>query len=321
MTAAALVLGDLNVDAVLAVPAYPAPGGDALATDSQLSAGGSAANTAMVLARLGLPTRLLARAGREAWGDLAINGLRAAGVDTVGVQRDAAAPTGLFLITVTPDGERTMFGLRGANTRLDPAGLDPALFAGAAWLHLSGYALLEAPQRLAAERALELARSAGVPASVDVGRAAALQAPDRIRGLLPQLALCVLDLPAAQGLVGGADPESAADRLAALGVGVAAVTLGADGCLLASGRERARQPAFAVPVIDTIGAGDAFSAGLIFGLQRGLGLAAAGQLANALGALAVGVRGAGPALPGRAEARAFLEGRSANPGLLAALAP
>ncbi len=308
-----VVLGDLNIDALLAVPAYPAPGGDALATASHLGAGGSAANAAIVLAKLGQPSRLLARLGADAWADAALRALELAGVDTQTIQRDEAAPTGLFFIPVTPDGERTMFGLRGANVRLDPGAVAPAL-AGARWLHVSGYALLEAPQRDAALRALAWAQAQGVPASLDVGRFPALQQPDLVRRLLPGLAVCVLDGKAARAVVGEvADPAQAAEALAAAGVGLAALTLGAQGAVLRSRSHTVRQPPFPVDVVDTTGAGDAFSAGLIFAQLRGLSLPAAAALAAALGALAVQTWGAGPALPGRAEAAAFLRARRTSP--------
>lgn len=308
-----VVLGDLNIDALLSVPAYPAPGGDALATASHLGAGGSAANAAIVLAKLGQPSRLLARLGSDAWADAALRALAQAGVDTQTIQRDGAASTGLFFIPVTPDGERTMFGLRGANVRLDPHTVEPAL-AGARWLHVSGYALLETPQRDAALRALDLAQAQGVPASVDAGRLLAWQHPDLLRRLLPRLALCVLDREAARGVVGEvAGPAEAAEALTAAGVGLAALTLGAQGAYLQSGSQIVRQPPFAVDVVDTTGAGDAFSAGLIFAQLRGLSLPAAATLAAALGALAVQAWGAGPALPGRAEAAAFLRARRSPP--------
>jgi ribokinase len=316
-----VVLGDLNVDALLSIPAFPAPGGDALATQAQWQAGGSAANTAAVLAKLGQASRLLARVGSDAWAGQALAALRQAGVDTAAIQHDPAAPTGLFFITVTPDGERTMFGWRGANVRLDPGAIEPAL-ASAGWLHLSGYALLEAPQREAALRALALAGARGVPASLDVGRFPALQQPELVRELLPRLALCVLDLEAARTLVGEvAGPAEAAQALTAAGVGLAGLTLGAQGAYLRSGPEALSQPAFPVAVADTTGAGDAFSAGLIFAQLRGLSLPAAGRLAAALGALAVAAWGAGPSLPGRAEVRAFLAGRPEAAEILAALAP
>jgi ribokinase len=237
-----VVLGDLNVDAVLAIPAYPAPGGDALASHAHLQAGGSAANTAVVLAKLGLAPRLIARAGRELWGDWAQAELQRAGVDTALVQRDEAAPTGLFFIPVTPDGERTMFGLRGANVNLDPHCVAPAL-ANARWLHLSGYALLEAPQREAALRAIEVAEAGGVPISLDVGRYPALQQTDLVRRLLPRLALCVLDLDAAQAVLGDRPaPAAAAEAVAATGVGLVGLTLGAEAatCGLARAPRRSR---------------------------------------------------------------------------------
>ena len=139
-----------------------------------------------------------------------------------------------------------------------------------------------------------------------------------MRGLLPRLALCVLDLEAAQAVMGdAADPAKAAEAVTAAGVRLAALTLGAQGAHLRSGSQVVTQPAFPVGVVDTTGAGDAFSAGLIYAQVRALSLPAAGVLAAALGALAATTWGAGPALPGRAEVRPFLSSRAAPSAALA----
>jgi len=310
--AEAVVIGDINVDVLASIPAYPLPGGDALAERIVTRAGGSAANTAIALSRLGISAKMIGRVGRDVWADMGLQSLSDSRVDIADVQRDDLASTGLFFIAVTPDGERTMFGLRGANARTDPASIDPGALDSARLLHVSGYALLESPQRDAALRLVDLAVQRGVSVSLDTGLQPALAVPDIIRRLLPRLSICVLGIEEAQALVNASAPADAAAALVERGVKRVGLKLGAQGCLAADAFRVEHLPAFEVPVVDTTGAGDAFSAGLIFGWLRGAGLQATGTLANALGALAATSWGAGPAMPERADVLRLLRDHLAD---------
>jgi ribokinase len=307
-----LVLGDINLDVLMHVPAYPAPGGEAVTERIITRLGGSAANTAVVLSRLGLEVRLLSRVGNDPWGQLALDALAQAGVGLDLVQRDPAAATGLMFTVVTPDGERTMFGQRGANPLTDPAAITPDTLRGADLLHLSGYALLEIPQREAAVRAMELAHQRGLLVVLDTAYLPALKIPHVFRQYLPALDACILGLQEAQALLGAGEPEAAVSALLEAGVRLAALKLGAGGCLLAEGAATHLSPAFPVDVVDTTGAGDAFSAGLIYARLHGLSLSALGTLANTLGGLATTVHGAGTALPGKVELLHYLRLRQAS---------
>jgi ribokinase len=306
------LLGDLNVDVLLPVAAYPPPGGETVAGRVETTAGGSSANTAGVLGRLGAGARLIGRVGRDRWAEAALEPLRAAGVDTRWLQVDGEAGTGLTFIAVGPAGERTMFAYRGANTRTDPDEIRAEVFAGAAALHVSGYALLTAPQSQAAERALSLAHAAGVPLSLDPGELPARERMAEVQAWLPRLGLCVLGREEARSLAGTAEPLAAAERLVGLGVRWVGLKLGAAGALVADAAGAWHIPALPVTAVDTTGCGDAFSAGMLFGLARGLSLPAAGWLATTLGGLAATVPGAGPALPGREAALPALRQRLAE---------
>jgi sugar/nucleoside kinase (ribokinase family) len=160
---------------------------------------------------------------------------------------------------------------------------------------------------------IELAARAGVAVSLDTALHPAMAAPDMVRALLPRLAVCVLGRREAQALTGRAAPPDAARALLEAGVEQVGLKLGAEGCLLADPSGRYRLPAYVVNVVDTTGAGDAFSAGLLFGRLRGLSPGATAALANALGALAASVPGAGLALPGLSDAQRLLT--RALPGL------
>ncbi|MFT4219836.1 MAG: carbohydrate kinase family protein [Microbacterium sp.] len=294
-----LLLGDLNVDLVLDVPALPPPGGESVATRQRVGFGGSAANTAVVLSRLGASCALVCCVGDDEWGALAAAGLAEAGVDTSLVRRTAADGTSVNIVAVTADGERTMYAYRGASALLTDAAV-PRDLRGAGMLHVSGYALLAEPQRSAARVAAESARERGVRVSLDVPVDLVRSAPDQLRAFLPLVDVVAIGSDDAQ-LLTGTGGEDAAREIAALGPGLVAVKRGDQGVLLVAGAQRVTLPAPRVDAVDSTGAGDSFCAGLLFALHAGASLEAAGLFANACGAAAVCSPGAGASLPGRAD--------------------
>ena len=292
-----LLLGDLNIDIFLNIPSYPQPGGDALSDQMEMRAGGSVSNTAIILSRLGIRTELLTHTGDDPWAEIALRALRAEGVGMQHLVRDPQVGTGLIFLPVTPNGERTMFSYRGANSRLHPAEITPQLFDGLSLLHISGYAMLESPQKDAAWRALELASARGIPVTLDLGVEPAAVLGPHLERLLGRLDLLVLGLQEALLLAKQPELEPALQVLLAGGVKMIGLKLGLEGCLLVTAGKRVRLPGFKVETIDTTGAGDAFSAALIHGRLNDLSLEARGLLANAFGAVATTVWGGGAAFP------------------------
>ncbi len=288
-----ITLGDINIDIVASVPSYPTHGGDTVAEDLRLCLGGSAANTAVALARFGVEAGFIGRVGSDALAAQAVSELADAGVDTRLVQSDPAVPTGVVFVAVARDGERTMFSARGANSHTDGQLITKDYFAGARWFHLSCYALLAEGQRSAALRALELASQAGCRISLDVGPEPALHARHHIRSLLPRVD--ILFSSEAELLLLAADDRAghAVAQLLEYGVGTVVTKLGANGSEVALENRRVRLPAFKIVPLDTTGAGDCFDAGFILGRLAGLGWDAATVLGNAIGASSTQWRGAG----------------------------
>jgi ribokinase len=307
-----ITLGDFNLDFVAHVAYYPQLGGDGLARQAQLHSGGSAANTAMVLARCGVDVGLIARVGCDALGSQILTELKDAGVDDRQVQYDPDLATGVMFVAVTPEGERTMFGYRGANARLDPALLQPSEIAAARVLHISGYAFLESPQRDAAMQALQIARQAGLKASLDMGVEAAQNLGQKVGDALPYIDWVFPNEVEAESLTGHTDHQQAIDWFLNHGLEAVGLKRGELGCVVGTREGAFAVPAFAVQVEDTTGAGDSFDAGFIAGQLNGLSWCASGLLANALGGLAASVVGAGASLPGSAEAIRFLAQRRTN---------
>jgi ribokinase len=287
-----IALGDLNVDIIAHFAEYPGKGGDALAYSTEIHCGGSAANAAVALARLGVRVGLIARIGPDSWALKALHCLRDADVDAGGLQRDPVAMTGLMYVVVTPDGERTILGYRGANVFTDPNQIREEYVQSARLFHLSGYALLAEPQRSAALLTLEMACRHGLTVTLDPGLTISQAALDEMHALLPVVNILLPNLREAQKLTGMTAPEDCAETLLDKGCQVVVLKLGQNGCLVSSREGFWRVPPFTVKTRDSTGAGDSFAAGFIAGCLGGLNWHSSAVLGNALGAITAAQVGA-----------------------------
>jgi ribokinase len=215
--------------------------------------------------------------------------------------------TGFMYIIVTPDGDRTILGYRGANAFTDPSELRQDMFYGARALHLSGYALLTEPQRSAALLALDMARRHSLIVALDPGIGGNHGALEDVRGKLPGVDLVLPNLAEAQELTDLNAPEDCAQALVTMGVEVVVVKLGRDGCLINCDGSHLRVPGFTIRTYDSTGAGDSFAAGLLAAHLGGLDWPDAGVLANAMGALTAARVGAGSSTPTAGEVLALLQ--------------
>ncbi len=280
-----VILGDIAVDIVSTLRTPLIRGSDAPAA-VQLMPGGSGANVAVWLARLGQPVTFIGRVGDDHFGVWMEEDLRAEGVEPALIT-DPVRGTGVIQVLVEPGGERTMVPDRGANAcwRADEIPLD--LVARAELLHVVGYVLLDEASRPGALAAMAHARGHGVPVSLDpsshgplarLGAAGFWDLAGRPDILLPNRG-------EARALTGCAAPE---DMLAALRgrAGVVVLKLDRDGCIAAAGEEVARAPAPAAQIVNATGAGDGFDAGFLATWLAGDGLAAACRAGVRLGTFA-----------------------------------
>lgn len=281
-----LVVGDLMVDVVV-VPSGPLNHASDVASTIEMRGGGSAANTACWLGAAGRAVRLVAMVGDDAAAPGALALLESCGVRFAGAAV-AGSATGTCVVLVDPDGERTMLPDRAANDRLDPDLVVAAVEDRPAWLHLSGYTLLDEGSRPAARAGLDRARALGVPVSVDASSAAPLRAVGAGRFLDWVAGIDVLlandDELAA---LGGLDACRTAAR-------VVVAKHGPAGASWHDGAEAHEAPAVPTAVVDTVGAGDALNAGVVAALVAGQGPADALEAGTALAARAVATRGARP---------------------------
>jgi ribokinase len=316
-----LVVGSANADLVVRVRRHPAPGETVLGgTGLAVHPGGKGANQAVAAGRLGARVGFCGRVGRDAHGDLLAGALRAAGVGTEALTVDAAEPSGVALITVAEDGENTIVVAPGANAALTAAEVEAAVGADVRVVSVQ-CEVPPAAVRAAALAAPRLVLNPSPPEALTGSRYAAeiLARADplvvnehEMRTLLAEL--CGAERPAgaeSAGRAGRADGAQARELLR-LGVRSAVVTLGGAGAVLVertgpgeSGRHgwsgegdgrgggrTTRVPARRVPVVDTTGAGDAFTGALAWRLAEGDGLAAAVGWAVRAGGAAVQESGA-----------------------------
>ncbi len=279
-TAAVAVLGDINWDLVLVAPRLPSPGRETLVSAAVLRLGGSAANTARWLARLGMETRLFAALGDDPLGQLARAELAQEGLSPEFLRLYPGA-SGICCALVDNEGERTLLTHRGANALLSPP-LPEGWLLGVGWLHVSGYALLERGSRAAVWEALAQAR--GVPVSVDPGMVSVHGHGEFLRDLGP-VDVFLPNHMEAWALTGEERPARALPLLLGFGKRVF-LKLGAEGCLAADESTIRSVPAISARITDPVGAGDAFNAGVIAASLLGGGLLAQAGLGNVLGALA-----------------------------------
>ncbi|CAN5529004.1 ribokinase [soil metagenome] len=286
------VVGGYGMGLTMTVPRFPAAGETVSGGRLSTGHGGKGSNQAVAIRRLGQPSALFTAIGSDAAGTAALGFWAEEDVDASAVVRSAAATMTGFIL-VDPSGENRITiadGALGALTADDVDGF-AATIALASMLVLS----LEVPIPVA-RRATSVARSAGVsvllnpaPANGDAELAALadILSPN-------QSELCQL--------VGAPDAgvEECLDKLRAWYPGRVVVTCGAAGAVVDDGSTRERVPAVPVDaVVDTTGAGDAFTAGLAVALVEGATLVEAARFAAAVGAHVVTISEVIPALPFR----------------------
>lgn len=310
---AIVVLGDINVDVLGAVDRWPQPGDDCLATQLEMHLGGVAANCALALSRWGLQPRLVGCVGKDEFGNFLRRALREHGLEVQWVQSTDAAMTGLFYINVTPDGQRTFFGSRGANMLVRKPPRPHVLFHRAAALHLVGYDFLTPIMEATARYLYKSLHERGAFVSLDIGPEPSRQIPRKILQLASQVDILFANGPESFSLTQERDPRNALRSLLNAGAKDVVVKLGKDGCLIFDEGTIKEVPSFAVNAVDSTGAGDAFVAAFLQARLRGWPHPEAALAANAAGAAAAKTMGAGENLPHLREIIRVLESLLSDP--------
>jgi ribokinase len=299
-----VVIGSVNTDMVVKSRRLPAPGETVTGGQFVLAAGGKGANQAVAAARLGARVTLIAKVGRDMFGDQAIAQYQREGILTDGILRDPEHATGVALILVDEKGENLISVASGANHALRPEEVEQA----APKIQDADVVMLqmEIPTPCV-QRAVELAARAGVPVILNPAPASPLDA-----AVLRRVTYLTPNETEAEGLTGIAVREEdsvrlAAEKLLTAGVRNVIITLGPKGAWAASSEGMQIVPGYPVKALDTTAAGDAFNGGLACAVASGKPLLEAVRQANLVGALSVTRLGAQPSLPTAEELRRFAE--------------
>ncbi len=308
-----LVVGSLNMDLVVHMPAIPRPGETLLGGVFRTFPGGKGANQAVAAARLGAKVSMIGCVGADSFGQQLRQLIIDEGIDASGIITDPHTATGVALITVDRQGQNSIAIASGANFSLTAADVANA------WKTLPPVDWLVMPQETPPETvsmAAMLAKQSG--AGVILNPAPARELPAE---LVKQVDVFVPNQTEAEFYTGIAiasldDARQAATLLMDLGMKSVILTLGAQGAMVieqSDGQKTATHvPALAVTVQDTTAAGDAFVGALAAALGEGRSLMDAARFASAAAALSVTRAGAQPSLPTRQEVNDFLLSRAAQ---------
>lgn len=261
--------------------------------DLKLRSGGSAANTTIAIAQSGGSSFYSSKVSSDPNGEFYRQDMQLAGVHfDVPPAAPSSGPTGTCVVLTTPDAERTMCTNLGVSTTLAPADIDVDRLKSCQYSYVEGY-LWDAPDpQKACIETMEQSKSHGVKVAFTFSDAFLV---DRFGDDLRRVSSEYCDV-----LFCNADEvrrfcqlESLQDCAAKMGelVDLVFITDSAKGCLVVEKQQIIPVAGFPVQAIDTVGAGDAFAGGVLFGLTHGFTAVQAARWGNYLGSQVVQIYG------------------------------
>lgn len=302
-----IVFGSINMDLVVQAPRLPVPGETLLGQNFFTAPGGKGGNQAVATAKLGVPTQMVGRVGKDSFGSELVHSLKTFGVQTDYILVDEVASSGVAAIAVDEVGENQIIVVPGANGNVNNTDVERLT-------HLLPQAIILLLQFEIPMSAVMAAAIAAVQAGVTVILDPAPAHTDVPERLYPLIDVITPNEIEAGQLVGFTvdEPKTAAQAATILqqrGVKNVVVKLGSRGALCATADGTFLVPAFPVVAVDTVAAGDAFNGGLAAGLYEGLSLREAVIWGAAAGAIDCTKPGAQSAMGDRHQLSALLQHR------------
>jgi ribokinase len=300
------VIGSANTDLTTFTEVFPRPGETLFGRSFEMGFGGKGANQAVAARLCGADVIMVAKVGKDLFGQATIDNFKSFGIDTRHVKIIDDAPTGVAPIFVEPNGQNRIIVVKGANDRLLPADVD----AAAAQLSDVDAIILQFEIPLeTVYHTIRFAQAHRIRCIVNPAPAAAAD--------LSQLASADLFIPnetEAEQITGlpvhsDAEAIACASALLAKGFRRVVITLGARGSLLADPKGHERVAPFSVKSVDSSGAGDAFIGSLAVFLAEGIPEQQALARANLYAALSTTRVGTQKSFPRRADLDAEWERR------------
>ena len=284
--------GALNVDKLYKVNMIAREEEESFVIEFKESPGGSAANTIVGLARLGLKTGYIGKVAEDREGELLLRDFGKENVDTSGIIVSRQGRSGVVMGYIDRKGERALYVDPGVNDWLEFKEINLVYAGRAEFLHLTSF-VGEKPFEAQKKLVKKLSEA---KISFDPG---ALYARKSLTSLKPIIKRSFVMLPNENEirLLTGKDYEGGSKILIKQGVSVVAVKLGERGCYVTNGKERHLVEPYEKKLVDTTGAGDAFCAGFLYGLIKGRDLYECGRLGNFVAARCISKMGARTGLP------------------------
>jgi len=284
--------GALNMDKLYKVDRIAKAEEESEILNFKESPGGSAANTAVGLARLGVKTGYIGKVATDRDGESLLEDFRKEGVDTGGIVISKNGRSGSVIGFVDKEGQRALYLDPGVNNTLKFEEINVSYIKGARFLHFTSFASDE-PFK-AQIKIVDMFPEINV--TLDPGM---IYARKGIKGLKPLIRKCFAFFlnEVELELLTGKGCEEGAKELLNEDVKIVAVKLGNKGCYVTDGREKHFIATNKVEVVDTTGAGDAFCAGFIYGLLNEKTLKECGVLGNFVASKVITEMGARNGLP------------------------
>lgn len=288
-----LVAGSLNIDLVTQVPYLPKPGETLTSTAFSRNPGGKGANQASIIGKLTGRVGMIGKVGDDDHGELLLETLRNAHVDTSGVQVVPQDNTGMAFIQVSSDGENSIVLVPGTNSRLYPADIDSReeLLRECDIVVLQ----LEIPLETVA---YVIERASALNKKIILNPAPAVQLDTALLKKIDILVPNESELSILSGLPADTDDgvRKAARSLLEKGVKSLVITMGERGSRRFSEEGEQHVPSVPAEVVDTTGAGDSFIGAFAYGLSKGYDEISAMKAASRVASIAVSQKGAQPEL-------------------------
>ena len=232
--------------------------------------GGAPANVAVGLQRLGVPARFVGQVGDDPFGDWLLKTIQQEGVDSDYLLQTAAARTTIAFVATRADGKKDICFYRnpGADMLFSPDAIDDRLFEGAEIFHCGSVSLSQSPCREAQFKAARMARERGVLVSFDPNWRPSIwsdfnAAHDLIWEMMHLSDIVKVADEEWEYVTGTNDLEAGARKIRDAGARLVIVTCGENGAYFNCEATQGMVDGFAVQAVDTLGAGDAFVAGLL----------------------------------------------------------
>lgn len=281
-------IGAVNVDLIGRVNRFPVADEEVAVQELEILHGGSAANVAVGVSRLGHSSGFVGVIGTDNFGNMLNKKLRKEKVDT-SYLTEVEGSSGIVFGVINPDGERILYTSKGASSNFDRSFIPVEYIKKTRFLHLTGIIGEKAIDAL--EFASGIAYENNVRVIFDPGSILAEQGVDALKGILGNCRIMIPNRIEAEMLT-GLKEEKAGKKLLEYGPEVVIVTQGSKGSLLIT-RDLAKNiPAIKTKAIDTTGAGDSFAAGLISSLLENKGLREATEFASLIASMSVTRMGA-----------------------------